>query len=107
VCNRSVLVLTMTQVQVCLAPENTRITIQSCANNKPSTIAQKVTYYKRVEVRKVRDPLLTVSYITIYVYNLSVFSARRSYGLSDNVLGFMFVAPSSYIASRDFTSFGS
>jgi hypothetical protein len=80
-----------------------RITIGSCVNNDPSAIALKVTCYKRVDAREVRNPLLTVNYTAIYVCNHSIISTRRFYEHSDNALSFMAVTLSSHTISRDFT----
>jgi hypothetical protein len=57
-----------------------------------------------MEARRVRYLLLVVDYTVIYVYNRSISSARRFYGFSSNVLGFIVVAPSSYTISCDFIS---
>jgi hypothetical protein len=61
------------------------MTVKSCADNNPSTIALKVICYKMMETRKVRNPLLITNYIAICMYNHSIF--KRFYRLSDNVSG--------------------
>jgi hypothetical protein len=76
-------------------------------SNDTNITVLKITYYKTVKMRKVKDSLLTINYIAIYVYNRPISSVGRSYELFNNMLGFMIVAPFSHIISRDFTSFGS
>jgi hypothetical protein len=59
-----------------------------------------------VEIRKVRDSLLTMNYTAVYVYNHSITNVRKRYKLSDHVLGFIIIKPSP-ITFYDFTSLGS
>jgi hypothetical protein len=56
---------------------------------------------------KVRNSLLTIEYTAIYVYNYSVSSARRFYGFSDYVLGFIVATLSLFTISCAFTLRGS
>jgi hypothetical protein len=103
-CNRSYLVLAITQVQVCLVLEKYAYNNQPCTNRDSSTTVLEVTCYKIVEARKVRNPSLTIDYTDIYVYNYSISSARRFYGLSNNELHFIVVALSPCAISYAFTS---
>jgi hypothetical protein len=81
------------------------MTIKSYADNNPSIIAPKIACYKKVEVRKIIDSLLTIDYTAIHVYNHLI--SRRLYELYDNMSDFIVVTPSPHTTFRNFTSLDS